>query len=303
MTAGVLTSDTVPINWTIERTEDSGLRQSLYVQMQAAYDAIDQLGYQQAASLMTTQLTAEVNALTKLFSTGQWAAKDNDDAVNTSKSLLISGLSVTDLAPDTAIFYTAGDTSATRKYANLPERHMEIGSESSVDPGTWFTANLDRINNQHPGQLVHVTGDGHDFGLILAGPAGSTTYQTVVPPFSSTDPDIGTYDGTTVPDTALPGDMLKTSSNPPTYYLVDVSRSANKIGSSYLPIAKAADKDKIAVWDEKLAQAIGELTKNGQIEAARMQQLVNLLQILLGGASNTEAKESRAKESILSKIG
>ena len=146
MASGVLTSNTVPVNWTIDRVEDSALRDSLYVQLQKAYKVTDELGYQQAASAMTTQLTVEVNALLKLFATSPWAAASNEDALNVSKSLLISGLTSGDLGPNMAAFYTTpvstGVTDRTVKYSDLPPPEIDIGLDETVGPDEFLEANI-----------------------------------------------------------------------------------------------------------------------------------------------------------------
>jgi hypothetical protein len=289
MTSGVLTSETVPVNWTIKRTEDSGLKQALYVQMQAAYDVVDQLGYQQAASQLTTQLMAEVNALSKLFAGSTWTAAslpngsvNYDDAYAVTKGLLVSGLTPSELGATDQIFYSGSTLfSGTYRPVNI------ISSEF-------------RDDEQYKNSIVNVTNDAGAVIDTFFIDSNAVRHQPISPVPAGTA--VTNFDGITVPDTALPGDMLKSSRNGE-YYLVNIKREAVQFGSGgTLSVVTMASAEKSEAFSEKLSGAISELSKNGQIEAARMQQLVNLLQLLIGGASNTESRETKAKESILSKI-
>ncbi|MDO8301192.1 hypothetical protein, partial [Lacisediminimonas sp.] len=270
-----------------------GLRQALYVQMQAAYDVVDQLGYQQAAAQMTTQLMAEVNTLSKLFDGSAWTAAslpdgsvNYDDAYAVTKGLLVSGLTPSDLGATDRIFYSG----STRFGTSQQDTTM---NESTYNGLAEFSA--------YKGRIVNVMDDisGARIDTFFVDSRGDP-HRPITPVLADTA--VTSFDGITVPDTALPGDMLK-SSKDGEYYLVNIKRQAVQFGSGgILSVVTMASAEKSEAWSEKLSAAISELSKNGQIEAARMQQLVNLLQLLIGGASNTESRETKAKESILSKF-
>lgn len=322
MASGVLTSNTVPVNWTIDRVDDSALRDSLYVQMQKAYKVTDELGYQQAASAMTTQLTGEVNALAKLFDGTAWTAAlkkdgsgiDYEDAYAVSKSLMVSGAGLSEMPASTAmrfhrtVEYSVNSHGVGTAVTTPP---LTVVGGTGSTPFLYFNV-ADVVNTLSfgvPGNsnkvfklITSFAGDGgvrKDRYYYVTGSDRSTARVSEISPVLPSETT--SFNGTTVPDTALPGDFLKGPDG--AYYVVDVFRRASPIASPFFPIATAASAEQSTALGEKLDAAIGELTRNGQIEAARLQQLANLLQMLIGGASNTEARESRVMESILSKIG